>query len=718
MTYKKLLLAAFLLIFSSSLFAQNMFLTVDLDTVKAKKFDTGKMWTFEDAPVDYFESTYGFAPDEQWFEHVRLSTLKFANWCSSSFVSEDGLVMTNHHCVDFVTNRIQQEGENLAETGFYANTLSEERKIPGVFVEQIVLIEDVTDQIMGAINSSDIEEEQMKRRDQTIEELEKQYSEDTGLSCRITSLYNGGKYSLYGFRRYEDVRAVYINESEMGLFGGDPDNFTYPRYNPDFAFVRVYDDNGEPLKTDNFFKWSTEGPKEDEPIFVVGNPGSTQRLNTVAQLEYQRDITMKNQSFMLNGMIDMFYDMINEYPDRRAEFEGTMFYLANSAKAIKGTYEGLVDPVFIARKKDFEKKFKEAVHNDDNLDDKFGHIWDGIEDTRDEMREIGHQLAAYNVGGRFAPVYFKIAGDLLKLAEELKSGEGSKTEDELIQKVEELYPEEIDTPLEVKKLKLQLEYIRMNLGKENDLVEMFLMGKTPASAAKDLMNNSVLKSKESVSALVKKGHEAIFNSSDPFIRFINETAEKLEDYRKRQTEITETESILEDELGRALFAVYGTTIPPDATFTLRISDGLMKPYDYNGTIAPTYTTFYGMYDRYYSHKKEYPWELPERWLNPKEGFDMSTPYNFITTNDITGGSSGSAVINKNAEVIGVAFDGNIESLPGNFIFSTKANRCVSVASQGILTVLRYFGGADRIADELELGKIPEKYKEAVEAGHE
>ncbi|NOX17499.1 MAG: S46 family peptidase [Chlorobi bacterium] len=711
--------AAFLLIaavvFTSSLFAQEMFLGVRLDTVKAQKFDTGRMWTFEDAPVEYFELTYNFKPTQEWLDDVQQSALKFASWCSSSFVSEDGLVMTNHHCVDFVTDRIAEEGEDLHKNGFYAESLSKERKIPGVFVDQMVLKVDVTDKILNAMKDAKNDEEKLKLRDEKIKELKGSYGEDTGLVIKIVPLYNGGKYSLYGYKRYKDVRAVYINETSMGLFGGDPDNFTYPRYNADFAFVRVYDDNGQPLKTDHFFKWSKEGPKEGEPLFVVGNPGRTQRLKTVAQLEYYRDFTYRNQSFLLSGMYDMYQEMINEFPDDSEEYKKMIFYIGNSAKAIKGIYEGLLNPILIARKKDFEKKFKEAVFADKDMKAKYGHLWEGIENTTNEMRQFGHQLAAYEINARSASKYFVIAKELVELAAQLQmpdSLKDDKYKGEMLEStIGGIYPEEMNLALEQKKMLLQMKFIKMNLGEDDPVVKDLLGGKCCKTASKELIENSVIADRDDVMELINDGPEAILSSDDPIIRFVIQTKDKLEEYKKRRKEILDTQKSLELELGQALYAVYGTSIPPDATFTLRISDGVMKKYKYNGTEAPMHTTFYGLYNRYYSHDKKFPWDIPERWLHPKEGFDMSAPLNFISTNDIIGGNSGSPVINKNAEIVGIAFDGNIESLSGDFIFSTEANRTVSVASTGIIEILRYIGNAERIAEELEQGKIPEEFWE-------
>ncbi len=684
------------------------------DTVKSYQFDTGKMWTFEDAPIEYFDKTYSFKPDAEWLDHVQKSSLKFANWCSASFVSEDGLIMTNHHCVDFITSRFEEEDEDINKNGFYAPTLADERKVPRLFVDQLVFTEDVTKEIFEAIDSGKNETEKAKLRKEKIEELEKKYSDEKNLICKVTSLYHGGKYSLYGFNRYNDVRAVYVNETRMGLYGGDPDNFTYPRYNPDFAFFRVYDDDGNPLKADNYFKWSKNGGELNEPIFVVGNPGATFRLKTMSQLEYMRDHTYRNLNFLTNGKVKYYNELIKEDSANARKYEDKMLYVGNGAKVYKYSYEFLTDEYSMARKRDFENKFKSAVKGDPNLNKLYGHLWEGIESVNNEYREYAAEKSAYTISTRSSSEYFLIAQDLISFARELKKPELRRSEDykgaNLEETIQKLFPSEFNMIEDDKKLALQADYMMLNLGADNSLMQKMYGGNHGDSAAKFIKKTSVITSADDVEALAKAGAYAILNSEDPFIRFILDTEDRLLEIVAKQNEAKATESVLENELGRALFEVYGTTIPPDATFTPRISDGELKSYKYNGTIAPVETTFYGMYDRYYSNDKKYPWGLPERWLNPKEGFDMSTQYNFISTNDITGGSSGSAVINKEAEVIGAAFDGNIESIPGNYLFNPTDNRMVTVSSKAILQILRYIGDAERIADELEAGSIPEKYK--------
>ncbi len=685
----------------------------NLDTVKAQKFDTGKMWTFEDYPNNYIKSTYGFDAGEDWLKKVRLSALRFGGGCSASFVSEDGLIMTNHHCVDGFLEKMNKEGENIPKNGFFAPTLAEERKAP-TFVEQLVLIEDVTAPVMEAFNSGKTDAEKIEKRTNAIKELEAKYNKETGLTCKITPLYNGSKFSLYGYKIYNDIRLVYSNERVVGLYGGDPDNFTYPRYDADFAFLRAYDENGKPMKTENFFKFSKNGANENELLFVVGNPGSTQRLKTVAQLEFFRDFTYKNGAFMLNRLFKIYDEMIAEEPAKADEYRGQQFFIGNSAKVYGGILAGLQDPVFMARKKDFERKLVSAINSKPELKEKFGHIWEGISSTRNEMRKIAAELSAYTISPMASPSYLSAARKLVEIAKDLKKPEAERTADNKVDKldatIEKLFPANVNASRDKKLAALFADYLIMNLGKENELVKKMFNGLGGKEGAEYALKNSEITSKEKVAELVKKGADAILNSTDPFIFYVVNTQDKVKELMTKSKEINTTEQALESLLGQALYAVYGTSIPPDATFTLRISDGVMKSYNYNGTIAPTITTFYGLYDRYYSHKKQFPWDLPSRWAKISPELNLSTPYNFISTNDIIGGNSGSAIINTKAEVVGAVFDGNMESLTGNFIYTTEANRTVSVASQGILEILQNITGAKRIAEELKLGKLPDSLK--------
>ncbi|MBN1633531.1 MAG: S46 family peptidase [Ignavibacteria bacterium] len=565
---------------------ENLAVQIYPDTIKAGKFDNGTMWTFENPPLDYFESEYGFRPTKEWLDHVRMSALRFANYCSASFVSGDGLLMTNHHCGRDAVSSAQKEGEDLHESGFYAETIEQERRIDKLYVDQLVRLIDVTKEVQAAFDSGKDDTNKVSLRNNKIKELEQKYSAEMNLVCKVTSLYNGGEYYIYGYKRYNDIRLVFAPEDQIGFFGGDPDNFTYPRYNLDMTFFRVYDENGKPLKTEHYFKWNPNGAEPGDPVFVVGNPGRTDRLKTVAQLEFDRDVVYPRSLARIHYILDSLKERVAENPDLKKELNNQIFGLDNSRKVVEGILKGLKDITLMARRVDFEKNFRNSVNSKPELKAKYGNVWDEIKELVKARKKVIEKI---------------YGTDTL-------TAKGKETYAKLIVEAKEL------------------------AGKESAKIQM---------------------------------------------------------------------------LGKAIYEVYGTSIPPDATFTLRISDGIIKGYDYNGTVAPPYTTYFGVYDRFYSFDKQYPWSLPDKWKNPPEEFDLSVPMNFVSTNDIIGGNSGSPLIDKNAEVVGLAFDGNIESLPGRFIFTTEANRTVSVHSKGILEALKHLYKVKALVDELINGKIAE-----------
>ena len=703
----KSLLVAFILF--SSIQAQQSSDWLNLDTVKAGQFDNGKMWTFEYPPMDYFEEEYSFRPTQEWFDHIRMSALRLANYCSASFVSEDGLVMTNHHCARMSITQITGDDEDFHGNGFIAYSLEEERPVPGLYVSQLVMIKDVTDEILSEMEKGQTDEERTRFKNDIIEVIEQRESEESGLECTVTALYNGGKYSLYGYKRYTDVRLVFAPEEQLGFFGGDPDNFTYPRYNLDMTFLRVYDEDGKPLKTNHYLKWSENGAAPGEPVFVVGNPGNTDRLNTIAQLEFARDIQYPRTLNLLYGLIEIYSNMINESPDRVLQLQDMLFSFENSRKAFEGILKGLRDPVLMQRKKDFEKNFKEAVNADLKLKSLYGDAWSKIEGTRSQLREISNRSFIYTLNRFTTPQYFFIADELLAIAEELKLPEAERDDlyvgEELDLTLESLIPEDFDHKMQKRLLKNRVDAMYNYLGAEDPLVKKFTGGKHGDEAVDYILSKSKVTNLEDIKNLVKAGPDAIVNSDDPFIYFMLNTKEDQKKLAGQIREIQTLESSYNQKLGRALFEVYGTSIPPDATMTLRLADGIVEGFPYNGTVAPPITTFYGLYDRYYSFNKEFPWSLPERWLNLPADFDLSTPYNFVSTNDIIGGNSGSPVINKNAEVVGLAFDGNIQGLPGNFIFRTEENRTVSVHSKGMWEAIDKVYKLKRLSNEIKNGKL-------------
>lgn len=680
-----------------------------LDTVKAGKFDTGRMWTFDYPPTKYFSEAYNFTPTEEWYSNVRMSALRFSSYCSASFVSGDGLVMTNHHCGRESITGVTKEGEDLHKDGFWAPTLEDERKVPGLYVDQLVHIEDVTKQVQDAIDAGKNDAEKLELKNKIIKELQDNLKKDKKLQAQVITMFNGGKYSLYGFKRYNDVRLVFAPESQLGFFGGDPDNFTYPRYNLDATFFRVYDEDGKPLKTDHFFKWSTKGAMVNEPVFVVGNPGSTNRLYTVAQLEFQRDYQHPMILQMLKGISAAYSEVLAKNPDRALELQDQIFSFENSRKAYGGILGGLQNPVLMKKKLDWQNSFRAAVDAKPELRKKYGDLWDKIADTRAEISEFFNYFNAISVRPLAFPQYFVLASQIVDLAKNLEMDADdrdakykNKTDEDL---KNFLMPSEIDTDLANATLKQTIVYLEFALGKDSKLLNELTGGKKGDAAVEYILGRSVFSNMDQVKELLAKGHKAVLESKDPFIVYLVKTYEDMKEMRVKLKSLSEQESDYVQQLGRAVFEVYGTSIPPDATFSLRISDGVVKGYEYNGTKAPAVTTFYGLYDRFYSHDQQFPWNLPEKWINPPAEFDLEVPFNFVSTNDIIGGNSGSPVINKNAEVVGLAFDGNIESLPGQFIFDETANRTVSVHSAGMLEAIADLYKATRLANELKNGKL-------------
>jgi hypothetical protein len=680
-----------------------------LDTIHAGKFDTGRMWLFEYPPTEYFKEEYGFTPDKDWYNNVRLATLKFADYCTASFVSEDGLIMTNHHCARESVSDIMNDNDDFHKNGFIALKLKDEIPVPGLFVEQCTAIEDVTKEIHQALETAETDSERYQIESEKIKEIENRYPNDEENYAQVVPLYSGSLYSLYVYKRYTDVRLVFAPEDQAGYFGGDYDNFTYPRYNFDCSFFRVYDENGSPLKVDPYFRWSKNGAQPGELVFVTGNPGSTSRLKTVAQLEYDRDIIIPQTLEILDSFIGIVENMMKEQGNEKLNDQLLSYY--NSRKAYKGILDGLQNPILMQRKKDFENNFREKVLSNSELKKEFGDPWNEIENLMTDLKKLSNERIVLTYNSFDSPEYFFIAQQVLDIAEELKLPGPERSEmynvDNLDNTIESLLPEDFNYEMNDELLKNKIDFLYQTFGENDDLVKQFTNGKKGDEAVEDILSRSSLTSIKNIKQLINSGAEEIINSDDPFIQFIH-NADKKDEMISEQVDIILTrEEICNRKLGKALFEVYGTLIPPDATFNLRFSDGIVKGFAYNGTEAPQVTTFYGMLDRYYSFEGEFPWELHERWLNADTDFDFSTPFNFVSTNDVVGGNSGSPVINKDAEIVGVSFDGNIQSLPGDFIYDEEVNRMVGLHSAGMLEAIKDLYKFERLAEELKTGKCCE-----------
>lgn len=685
------------------------------DTVTAGRFDNGRMWTFDFPPTAYFEDQYHFTPDSSWFADARLSALRL-HGCSASFISEDGLVLTNHHCARYALDKVGRPGEDLTDSGFYAKTLGEERRVEGMHADQLVLIKNVTTEVQKAFETGPNDIARLENGRAEMRSIEKAYWKEykqsdpaDSMVFQVVTFYNGGRYSLYGYRRYTDVRLVFTPQMSIAYFGGDYDNFTYPRYDLDCALFRVYGNDGKPLHTEHYFRWSPDGAAKGEPVFVIGNPGRTNRLVSAAQLRFDRDFSYPYTVNLLGRLESIYSDYLVSHPEMKEKYGTRLFINSNSLKAYRGMLSGLRDPYLMARKEAFERSFIAEVEKNPALEEKYGQVWKDLSEIEHGKGELFYRYAALDYSGRGRSAYLKIASSLVDYAEEMQLPGAMRDEafkgEQLASFKETLFPADLNPELEKRLLGLQLEFMRSVFTNRNPALNRLLGNRSPAEAADRLVSSTLLGDSARVVSLLDGNYQAILHSNDPLIRFVVEELPYASRIDLAYDRLAAEEASNNLRLGKALFDVYGTSIPPDATFTLRIADGVVDGYPYNGTIAPPMTTFYGMYNRYYGFGKEYPWSLPADWQNPPAGFDLSTPLDFVMTSDIIGGNSGSPVINEKQQLVGLIFDGNIESLPGSFIFLPSVNRAVAVHSDAIPLALKYIYHADRIVDELETGKM-------------
>lgn len=675
-----------------------------IEALAAQTFDNGRMWTFEYPPLAYFQETYGFTPDEAWLKKARMSSVRIPS-CSGSFVSAEGLVMTNHHCAREAITSVAKDGEGQLDDGFIAQTREEERPLPDVWVDQLIDLRDVTEQVLNGVDMSaglDEQAEQIEaNRSALIAETLAALGDETKYEVQVISLFNGGRYSLYVYRRYRDVRLVMAPELQLGYFGGDPDNFTYPRYNLDMTFFRVYGDDGNPLNTtDTHFTWSRTGAAAEELVFLIGNPGSTTRQQTVSQLLYRGqvgDLLLNRLYRSLIASMQAYYDHDPADADQR-DIRNTIFSLSNGAKLFGGQIEALNDAAFLGRRKDNEDAFRAAILADKDLRLRYDDLFEGLRRIQEEKTETAPMYFAWLAmypGSPYASITLQRAlfGHMYAFYKD--QGAPAENLEGLRQQLMSL--ENLPTFYEQRLIVDRLRMLRENLGEEDDRIRAVFGDLTEEDLADSMM-------------------ASIFAEPDAFNRWIVGEAAPTEDaaFRLAATflpsilqnqdahgSLEEQEEQIQTQLGRAWFAVYGTSRPPDATFSLRISDGVVRGYAYNGTTAPVHTTFYGLFDRSVSHGNTFPWNLPPRWEKPTPSLDLGTPLNLVSTNDIIGGNSGSPLVNRNLEVVGLAFDSNIEGMGSNdFIFDTERARCVSVDVRGMAAALRHVYKAEALVKEL------------------
>ena len=681
-----------------------------LDTVRAGRFDNGRMWTFENPPAGYLRETYDIDADSIWFRRARLGALRIPG-CSASFVSGDGLVLTNHHCAREHISAVSREGESLLDDGFYAESMEEERAIEEFEADRLIAIRDVTAEMDAALEGINEPQARSQARESAEEEIAARISEeyggeDAGFEVEMVSLYNGGRTSAYVFRRYTDVRMVMAPELSVGYFGGDPDNFTYPRYALDFTFLRVYED-GDPLDTsENFFRWSETGVESGDAVFMIGNPGSTSRIQTVAELEFRRDVSDKGLLAFVNNRIDAleaFYDMDPEAGEAM-DLRNTIFSLINTQEAYGGILRGLHDPVILAKRSDQERAFQEALDADPELAEEYGGLIAQMAELQNRKAPVAGGFGSFLAFA--SPDYEGAVLSRALFAFQYANGSRAGAPAEALEEVMTSLSEVPDQPPALQELLLaaRLRDIEASYGPDSPLATSLLGGRSPEDVAASIVAESVLADSAGAVDAVRSGTAGM---GDPAMQLLGALISGIGPFQQALGPISAEEEQIAAALGRARFAVYGTDVPPDATFSLRISDGVVSEYEYNGTFAPVVTTFYGLYDRHYSHVAgatgDGEWDLPGRWLDPPGDPDLSTPMNFVSTNDIIGGNSGSPLVNADLELVGLAFDSNTEGLSGEYIFLTDRARAVSVDVRGILEALEEVYLAERIVEELRSG---------------
>lgn len=659
------------------------------------------MWTFDNPPVKQLQDQYKFTPTQAWLDHVRLSSVRLNDGGSGSFVSPHGLLLTNHHVARGQLQKNSTAAHDYLATGFYAATPDQEMKSPDLEVNVLESMENVTDRVQAAVKTAKTAASEFQARKAVIAAIEKESQDKTGLRSDVVTLYQGGEYWLYRYKKYTDVRLVFAPEQQAAFFGGDPDNFTYPRYDLDMALFRVYE-NGKPIDSKDYLKWNPKGAADQELVFVSGNPGSTARLDTMAQLTEQRDVVQPNTLKILKDRIRVLREFSAQGTEQSREAASRIFSLENSRKAYEGEYQGLTDPAIFSKKQKEESEFKARVMANPQWKAAYGNAWDEIAEAEKKAESRYKEQYFHGLDSSLA----SLAQTIVEYVTEIKKPDGDRLPgfhdaqlDSLKFQLASAAP--IYNGMEIARMTGALQLDVANAGSADPFVKTVLNGQTPMQAATALVNGSKLADPAERKKLIDGGEAAVAASTDSMIVL----ARKLDPMRRElikwaEQNVDSVEEKAGEQLGKARFAVYGKTMYPDATFTLRLSYGQVKGYPMNGTIAPPKTTMFGLYDRAASFNYDGPFDLPARYKEGRTKLDLSTPMNFVTTNDIIGGNSGSPVINRNAEIVGLIFDGNIESLVGDFVYDIEKNRAVAVHTAAMTEALSRLYGAQKLVDEL------------------
>jgi len=665
------------------------------------------MWTFDNVPRDKLREAYGFSPDDAWLERVRLGSARTSS-CSASFVSPDGLVMTNHHCASDCAEDLSTGGRDYIRDGFYAATRAEELRCPDERVDQLIAITDVTGQVAAVLKGREGEAFAAALRD-VSGKLEKQCQTDEKTRCQVVNLYHGGRYHLYRYRRWNDVRLVFAPEEDIAFFGGETDNYEYPRWTLDVSFLRIYED-GKPARPGAYLPWSKAGAREGELIFISGAPGKTERQLTVAQLEYARDVVLPEQLFLLAAQRGFLAEFQQSGEEQRRIAQGKLRGIENNFKRQRGQRRLLVDPGFFASKIEEERKLRARVDADPVMKDKYAGAWDATARAVDGFKPLRGAYIYLEGGpydGRFVGAkgfdskLFFYARQIVRRAAEQGKPDGARLREMQDASLPAVTREVLSTApvypeLEIATLAFSLERFREELGPDHPLVRKLLARETPVELAARVVKGTKLADVETRRKLWEGA--SVAGVSDPMIELAAMVDPEARAIRRKVEEVYESVINQQGELiARARFDVYGTSQYPDATFTLRLAYGVVRSLEEDGKKIAAATTIAGLYQRATGKP---PFELPRRWIEAKGRLRMDTPFNAIGTPDTVGGNSGSPVINRRGEIVGLYFDQNIWGTATPFGYDERRRRGVYLHSEGLIEALKKVYRADALVKEL------------------
>ena len=659
------------------------------------------MWTFDNPPLKQWKEKYGFEPSKEWLDKLRLASVKFPG-ASGVFVSPNGLIATNHHVASGFIERLSSKERDLLKNGYYAKTQADELKVPDGNVQVLESYDNVTERVHNAANAGATDADKAAKRQAAIAAIEKDCP--AGLRCEVVSLYSGGEYWNYRFKRYTDVRLVMAPEEQAAFFGGDYDNFVYPRHDLDFTFVRVYE-NDKPASTPNYLKWSATGAPEGEFIIASGYPGSTARLLTVAQLAYQRDLGNPLQAQVWKTRRKALEDYSKRGAEQLRQANPGMRSLANSLKRLEGQQDGLLNPRNFARKEAEEKDLRDKLAAKPELDKQYAPAWATIAKANDELRGKAKQLSFSSLASsRLATIAQQIVTYQIEPAKpdaqrypEYRDARLDAFRSSLLSPAP-VYPE-----MEQAALTAWFAEARKVLGADDPFVKAALGDAEPAEVVGRAIRETKLADPAARKALLEGGAAAVTASTDPLIalaRRVEPVIRALRDWNEKN--VLNIETANGTKIAQARFAVYGRSMPPDANGHLRISYGIVKGYEEDTTLVPYRTTFYGLYDRALSFDEKDPFHLPDSLKARRYKLDLATPLNFVYTADTIGGNSGSPVVNRKGEVVGLNFDSNNQKLSNRYwyIDENEGSRAVGVHSAGIIEALKKVYDADGLVREL------------------